>query len=325
MKYLLIMVLILLNTLPLFSQEPKRVLVRNFSSSTLDSIEIATITNYFADEMRKNRSYRIISFDEAVTQAVQSGSTVSQDCHDAKCHETIANAIDAPYYTKGEINAIGSRYIITVSLMSVTEVTAIEAVSERASSLNQTVDLMSTIASRILKTEASYIVQFTTSPLGGTIYVDNQLLVQETPGLGELTLGEHTIKVVKDMYQEWTQTITVTEDYQVVEAVLIPDVQERKTVVTAPMIEPDPIPEVSQQTSVPSGATAPMIEPDPIPEVSQQTSVPSGASTPVRSGGWVTSPHVPRASAHTRGSVPNTQNRDDARRSQHENRQQAER
>ncbi len=302
MKYLLVITFILLNTLQLFSQEQKRVLVRNFKSATLDSIEITTITNYFIDEMRKNSAYRIISFDEAVTLADQNGLTVSQDCDDAKCLETITNAIDAPYYTKGEINEIGSRFIITVSLMSITETTAIEAVSERAASLNETVELMSTIASRILKTEKSYVVQFSISPLGGIIYVDDELMVQETIGFGELTLGNHTIKVVKENYQEWTETIAVTEDFQVVEAILVPAIKRQQAVVTTSQIETEPIPEVSQQNLAPNST-----------------------SSPIRSGGWGTSPYVPRVSGHNRGSVRNTQNQNTSRQSQYENRQEAKR
>ncbi len=148
LRSLIIFTLIISTTLVTQAEE-KRVLVKNFRSSTLDSNEIKPLTNFFANQLRQFPEYRVISFEEATALADQYGATVTMDCDDDQCLEAIAGAIDAPYIVSGEIDKVGSQYIVNVSMLNVYEATTVEAVSEMASSLDDAIMMLKTIAPRL--------------------------------------------------------------------------------------------------------------------------------------------------------------------------------
>jgi len=142
------LIVLLFITTTLIAQEgQKRVLVRNFVSATLDSSEIITVTNFFANELRQFPEYRVISFDEVTALADQYGSTITLDCDDDQCLEAIAGAIDAPFIVKGEINVVGSRYIVNMSMLDVVKATTIISVSEVFGSIDEIVDQLPKLAS----------------------------------------------------------------------------------------------------------------------------------------------------------------------------------
>ncbi len=246
LRYFLPLVIMLIS-LSLFAQdEPSRVLVRNFRSSTLDTNEMKTITNFFANELRKFPDYNVISFEEATALADQYGATITMDCDDDRCLEAIAGAIDAPFIVNGEINNIAGRFIINISMLSVYEATTVKAVSEIAPDLGASIDLMGVIAARIAgrsdggfsggkegfssensnynftNQQQKFIVKFTSSPIGAVVFVDDQLVSQTTPGQKALSMGTHSVRMMKDLYHEYRGTITVTENGQVVEGELRP-------------------------------------------------------------------------------------------------------
>ncbi len=243
----LLLLLVLTISLSLFAQDdPNRVLVRNFRSSTLDTNDMKTITNFFANELRKFPDYNVISFEEAAALADQYGATITMDCDDDRCLEAIAGAIDAPFIVSGEINDIAGRFIINISMLSVYEATTVKAVSEIAPDLGASIDLMGVIAARIAgrsddgfnggkegfssensnynftNQQQKIIVKFTSSPSGAVVFVDDQLVAQSTPGQKALSVGTHSIRMMKDLYHNYSGTVTVSENGQIVNGELLP-------------------------------------------------------------------------------------------------------
>jgi len=133
----------------LFAEESKRVLVRNFKSNSVDSTELSSITNLFANELRNYPQYNVLSFEEATTLADQYGTTVLFSCESDEDLEIIANAVDAPYIVSGEINYVGTRYVANIAILNVDSATTEKTVSEIASSLDSIIDLMPEIALEI--------------------------------------------------------------------------------------------------------------------------------------------------------------------------------
>ncbi len=148
-KYALLFLLFIV-TISFSADENKRVLVRNFKSNSIDSTELTSLTNIFANELRNYSNYTVISFEEATSLADQYGTTVMFDRDNDEDLQKIADAVDAPYIVSGDINFVGSRYVSTIALINVNSAMTERTVSEIVPTIDSIVDIMPKMAEEIV-------------------------------------------------------------------------------------------------------------------------------------------------------------------------------
>lgn len=242
-KISIILFVLLTSAYCLKSTENENVFVRNINSNVLDSMQIVTISNVVATRLELESSWEIVTYNDVVSMLEQELDKTLLDCDDESCMQQIAANLGAPYMIAGDITKIGSYYIFNASLLNAINAQAIRKHSIKAKSIDKLLEMVPQMSCKLAGNKSLFTsnkskkvtVFFKSSSTfysdqlsesghvlkygrerGASVYINDTMVLKNTPNELLLPMGTYVVKMVKDSFHDFVDTFSITKDSMVV-------------------------------------------------------------------------------------------------------------